>query len=86
MNKILCILRRTPLAQELVSCGAEMEAHVDDVRLGNNAQEDHILLLDDFFTDWQERTLCIKHETCEFMLGCLYHWWTPGRIKDETAT
>ena len=34
MNKILYILRRRPLVQELVSRGAEMEVHFDDVNLG----------------------------------------------------
>ena len=36
MNKILYILRRRPLVQELVSRGAGMEAHMDDVSLGTN--------------------------------------------------
>ena len=39
MNKILHILRRKPVVQELVSRGAEMEAHIDDVSLGTNTQE-----------------------------------------------
>ena len=42
MNKILYILRRRPLVQELISPGAEMEAHIDDVSLGTNTQEDHV--------------------------------------------
>ena len=33
MNKILYILRRGPLVQELISRGAEMEVHFDDVSL-----------------------------------------------------
>ena len=33
MNKILYILRHRPLVQELVSCRAQMEAHIDDVSL-----------------------------------------------------
>ena len=45
MNKILYILRRRPLVRQLVSRGAEMEAHIDDVSLGTNTQEDHILLV-----------------------------------------
>ena len=45
MNKILYILRRGPLVQELISRGAEMEAHMDDVSFGTNTQEDHVLLL-----------------------------------------
>ena len=45
VNKILYILRRRPLVQELIFRGAEMEAHIDDVSLGTNTQEDHVLLL-----------------------------------------
>ena len=36
MNKILYILRRRPLVQELISRDAEMEAHLDEVSLGTN--------------------------------------------------
>ena len=57
MNKILYILRRRPLVQELISRGAEMEAHIDDVSLGTNTQEDHVLLLREFFIVCQERHL-----------------------------
>ena len=34
MNKILYILRRTPLVQELISRGAEMEAHIEEREVG----------------------------------------------------
>ena len=34
MNKILSMLRRRPVVQELISQGAQMEAHIDDVCLG----------------------------------------------------
>ena len=67
MNKILYILRRRPLVQELISRGAEMEAHIDDVSLGTNTQEDHVLLLREFFIVCQENHLRIKLEKCEFM-------------------
>ena len=60
MNKILHILRRRPLVHELISSGAGMEAHVDDVSLGTNTQEVHILLLQEFFTVCQENHLRIK--------------------------
>ena len=89
MNKIVYILRRRPLVQELVSRGAEMEAHIDDVSLGTNTQEDHILLLQEFFTVCQEHHLRINFEKCEFMreemqylgfdLG--YGWWKPAASK-----
>ena len=67
LNKILYILRRRPLVQELISRGAEMEAHIDDVSLGTNTQEDHVLLLREFFVVCQENHLRIKLEKCEFM-------------------
>ena len=89
MNKILYILRRRPLVQELVPRGAEMEAHINDVSLGTNTQEDHILLLQEFFTVCQENHLRIKLEKCEFMreemeyLGfdVRYGWWKPAASK-----
>ena len=40
MNKILYILRRRSLVQELIPRGAEKEAHIDDMSLGTNTQED----------------------------------------------
>ena len=67
MREILYILRRRPLVQKLVSRGAEMEAHIDDMSLGTNTQENHILLLQEFFTVCQENHLRIKLEKCEFM-------------------
>ena len=57
INKILYILRRRSLVQELISRGAEMEAHIDDVSLGTNNQEDHVLLLREFFIVCQENHL-----------------------------
>ena len=67
MNKNLYILRRRPLVHELISRGAEMEAHIDDVSLGTNTQEDPVLLLREFFTVCQENHLRIKLEKCEFI-------------------
>ena len=60
INKILYILSRRPLVQDLISRGAEMEAHIDDVTLGTNTQEDHVLLLREFFIVCQENHLRIK--------------------------
>ena len=57
MNNILYILRRRPLVQELISRHAEMQAHIDDVSLGPNTQEDHVLLLREFFIVCQENHL-----------------------------
>ena len=89
MNKIPYILRRRPLVQELVSRGAEMEAHIDNMSLGTNTQEDHILLLQEFFIVCQENHLRIKGEKCEFMREEIeylgfdvgYAWWKPAASK-----
>ena len=89
MNKILFILRRRPLVQELVSRGAQLEANIDDVSLGTNTKEEHILLLQEFFTVCQENDLRIKLEKCEFMreemeylgLNAGYGWWKPAASK-----
>ena len=44
-----------------------MEAHIDEVSLGTNAQEDHICLLKEFFSVCQENYPRIKLEKSEFM-------------------
>ena len=67
MNKILYILRRRPLVQELISRDAEMEAHINDVSLGTNTQGNHVLLLREFLIVRQENHLRVKLQKCEFM-------------------
>ena len=89
MDKILYILRRRPLVQELVSRGAEMEAQIDDVSLSTNTQEDHILPLQELFTVCQENHLRNKLEKCEFMREEMeyvgfdvgYGCWKPAASK-----
>ena len=89
MNKIPYILRRSSLEQELVSRGAEMEAHIDDVSLGTNTREDYIFFLQEFFTVCQGSHLRIKLEKCEFMCEEMeylgfdvgYGWWKPAASK-----
>ena len=89
MNKILYILRRRTLVQELISRGAEMEAHIDDLSLGTNTQEDHVLLLRELFIVCQEEHLRIKLEICEFMKEEMeylgfdvgYGWWKPAASR-----
>ena len=89
MNKILSILRRRPKVQELISRGAQMEAHIDDVCLGTNTQEDHLILLGEFFAVCEENHTRLKLEKCEFMQETMrylgfdvgYGWWTPAASK-----
>ena len=44
-----------------------MEAHIDDVCLGTNTQEDHPIILGEFFAVCQENDTRLKLEKCEFM-------------------
>ena len=89
MNKILSILRRRPVVQELISRAAQMEAHIDDVCLGTNTQEDHLILLGEFFVVCQENHTRLKLQKCEFMQETMqylgfefgYGWWTPAASK-----
>ena len=89
MNKILSILRRRPEVQELISCRAQMEAHIDAVCLGTNTQENHLILLGEFFAVRQENHTQLKLEKCEFMQETMqyvgfdvgYGWWTPAVSK-----
>ena len=89
MNKILSILRRRPVVQELISGGAQMEAHIDDVCLGMNTQEDHLIALGEFFAVCQDNHTRLKLEKCEVMQETMhylgfdigYGWWTPAASK-----
>ena len=89
MNKIPSMLRRRPVVQELISRGAQMEAHIDDVCLATNTQEDHLILLGEFFAVCQENHTRLKLEKCEFMQETMqylrfdigYGWWTPAASK-----
>ena len=89
MNKILCILRRRPVVQELISRGAQMEAHIEDVCLGRNSEEDHLILLGQYFAVCKENHTRLKLEKCEFMQETMqylgftigYRWRTPAAPK-----
>ena len=91
MSKILSILRRRPVVQELISRGAQMEAHSDNVCLGTNPQADHLILLGEFFTVCQETQTRLKLGKCEFIQETMqylgfdigYGWWTPGASKAQ---
>ena len=63
-----------------------MEAHIDDVSLGTNTQEGHVLLLCELLIVCQENHLRIKLTKCEFMkeemeylgFNVGYGWWKPA--------
>ena len=67
MNQVLTILKERPAVQALLERGAVAEAHIDDVLLGTNSIEDHLLLLSEFFDVCVERNLRIKLEKCGFL-------------------
>ena len=91
MNKILSILCGTRVVQELISRGAQMEAHIDNVCLGMNTQEDNQIFLGEFFAVCQEKHTRLNLEKCEFMQETMqilgfdidYGWWTPAACKAE---
>ena len=91
MNKILSILRRRPVGQELISRGDQMEAHINNVCLGTNTREDHLILLGELFAVCQENHTSLTLEKCEFMQETMqypgfdigYGWWTPAASKAE---
>ena len=66
-----------------------MEAHIDDVCLGTNTQEDLLILLGEFFAVCQENHTRLKLEKCEFMQETMHYlgsdvgcwWWTPAASK-----
>ena len=66
-----------------------MEAHINDLSLGTNTQEHHVLLLGECFIVCEENYLGIKLEKYEFMKeekGYLgfdvgYGWWKPAASK-----
>ena len=56
---------------------------------GTNTQEDHLILLGEFFAVCQENHTRLKLEKCEFMQETMqylgfdvgYGWWTPAASK-----
>ena len=89
MSKILSIIPRRPVVQELISPGAQMEAHIDDVCLGKNTQEDCLMLSGELSAVCQENHTRLKLEKCGFMQETMqylgfdigYGWWTPVASK-----
>ena len=89
INKILSILRRRPVVQELISPGAQMEAHIHDVCLGTNTQEDHLFPLGEILAVCKVNHTRLKLEMCLFMQETVqylgfdigYGWWTPAASK-----
>ena len=67
MNQVLIILKQQPAVQALLERGAVAEAHIDDVLLGKNSIEDHLLVLSEFFDVCVEQNLRIKLEKCKFL-------------------
>ena len=73
MNQELTILKQRPAVQALLERGAVAEAHIEDLLLGTNSMEDHLLWLSEFFDASQfvdvcvEQSLRIKLEKCKFL-------------------
>jgi hypothetical protein len=89
ISKILSMTRTRKVVQELISRGAELEAHIDDVLLGADSEEDMYLLISEFLSVLEECNLKLKWEKCEwckeqvdylgFEIG--WGWWRPSSNK-----
>ena len=63
-----------------------MEAHIDDVSLGTNTQEDHVLLLRKVFIFCEENHLRMIVRICKFMEEEMeYFGWDVGRGWSKPA-
>ena len=66
-----------------------MQAHIDDLCLGTNTQEDHLILLGEVLWIFKENHTRLKLEKCEFMQVTIQYlgfdigdgWWTPAASK-----
>ena len=66
-----------------------LPTYLDDVCLGTNTQEDHLILLGEFFAVCKENHTRLKLEKCESMQESMqylgfdidYGWWTAAACK-----
>ena len=94
INKILSIPRRRPVVQEGITRGSQMETHINDVSVGTNSQQNHIIMLGNFFDVCKKNHGRLKLEKCEFMQESMwylgfdigYGWWTPATSKAKPLT
>ena len=80
MNQVLTIPKQRPAVQALLERGAVAEAHIDDVLLGTDSIEDHLLLLSECFDVCVEQNLRIKVAKCEFFKTELEY--LGSRVRD----
>ena len=89
LNKILSILPRRPVVQELIYRRDQMECLIHDVCLRRITREDHLILLGEFFAVCPENHTRLKLEKCDFMQETMqypgydigYGSWTPRASK-----
>ena len=60
MNRVLTILQPRAAVQTLLERGAVAEAHIDNVVLGTNSIEDHLLWLSEFFDVCVEQNVSVS--------------------------
>lgn len=89
MMKALDNLKKRAPARALLSKGCVVNAFFDDVSVGTNTVEEHMILLKEWFAVCQEMSLRVKLSKCEFMKPNLdflgfevgFGWWRPSRKK-----
>ena len=88
-NKVLALVRRRQAVRPLLERGAVLECHVDDVGLGTNTAEDHLVLLKEFLDECKINHIRVRLEKCEFLkedmeyLGFTigWGWWRPSESR-----
>ena len=68
MMKVISQMKLKPKVQTLLKKGAVAEAFFDDVGLGTNTIDDHIVLLEEFLKTCHDHHLRIKLNKCEFAM------------------
>ena len=74
------------MVQELISQGAQIKARLDDVCLGTNPQEGHLIFLGQLFDVCQQNHTPLSLKMCAFTQETMqylwfhigYGWWTPA--------
>ena len=67
MNQVVARMKLKPTVQALLKKGAVIEVYIDDVLLGTDEADDHLLLVEDVLRICEECNTRVKLKKCEFM-------------------
>ena len=87
-------MKRNPRVRELLAQGCVVGAFFDDIGIGSETWEQHLILVQEFVKVCQALNLRVKLSKCEFgketmdYLGFQigYGWWRPAQEKVESLS